>query len=796
MKHARARTRVSGGMALALVTAATTWVAMCSWRGFTARPSEFLSPLLLIAATVAISGALGRGWRIPGGLVFLAQLVLGSVMLSWLVIGSPLPIGAGWSELINSFDAAFDSANTYAAPVPHNVPAVSPLLLAGGLGAMLMADLLACTLRRVPLAGLPLLTVYSLPVSLLDGGIGWGVFLVSAIGFLMMLFLQESAHISRWGRSLGPETTDRDITLFGSSGVMRTSAGKIGGMATALAVVVPVVIPTISLEVLDFGIGDGGDSEIKIENPMTDLRRDLKRGEDFPVIQVTTNDPDPDYLRISVLNRFSDNEWTSGDRDVPSENRPDGALPLPPGLAASVPVERYDYDVSITEEFESRWLPTQSLVSEVSAPGDWRFDDTTMDFIASDDDLTTAGIDYYMKSIEASFDARELAASTTESDDVPEELLDLPAGIPILVQNLANAVTDGAPTKFQAAVMLQEWFRVAGEFEYDLDEAPEGNGVDDLADFLNENGGRVGYCEQFASAMAVMARMIDIPARVAVGFLRPQPVGASTYEYSTHDLHAWPELYFEGAGWVRFEPTPAEWTGRAPEYTRESLPVTNPTIDPSSSPSSSGGSQSVEPTRQPLDPAPTTGAEETADEEAGFPWLPVGGGLAGALLVGAAVLGPRGVRRSRREHRLDGGPEQAWEELWATATDLRLPWPDSRSPRQTRHWLAQQFGAPGKSDGVERPAHSARLSPEAVAALDKIVRDLELLRYSRSGSDEGGALRDDVLLCTEALKAGVPPRVRRQAQWWPRSLVRRMHPEEPPAPQREQARFGGVVEHI
>jgi hypothetical protein len=109
--------------------------------------------------------------------------------------------------------------------------------------------------------------------------------------------------------------------------------------------------------------------------------------------------------------------------------------------------------------------------------------------------------------------------------------------------------------------------------------------------------------------------------------------------------------------------------------------------------------------------------------------------------------------------------------------------------------MAQQFGAPEKSDQRERPAHGSRLSPEAVEALDRIVRELELLRYSRIGGEGSGVLRDDVLLCSEAMKAGVPPRVRRQAQWWPRSLVRRMHPEET-AQEREQARFGGVVEHI
>ncbi|MGM3293757.1 transglutaminase-like domain-containing protein, partial [Escherichia coli] len=84
-----------------------------------------------------------------------------------------------------------------------------------------------------------------------------------------------------------------------------------------------------------------------------------------------------------------------------------------------------------------------------------------------------------------------------------------------------------------------------------------GNGGDELEEFLTDDeDGRTGYCEQFASAMAVMARSLGIPARVAMGFLEPTEEGRGQWVYSTDDLHAWPELYFAGQGWVRFEPTP------------------------------------------------------------------------------------------------------------------------------------------------------------------------------------------------------------------------------------------------
>ena len=57
--------------------------------------------------------------------------------------------------------------------------------------------------------------------------------------------------------------------------------------------------------------------------------------------------------------------------------------------------------------------------------------------------------------------------------------------------------------------------------------------------------------------MAVMARSLEIPARVAVGFLAPEQLQDGSFQYTSDDLHAWPEIYFGGSGWVRFEPTPS-----------------------------------------------------------------------------------------------------------------------------------------------------------------------------------------------------------------------------------------------
>ncbi|MFC4787320.1 transglutaminase TgpA family protein [Nocardioides sp. MAHUQ-72] len=779
---------------LAANAAATTWVAMWSWASFTMVPGRFLSPLFLLGVVVAGTGVLARWLRAPGPAVVGLQVVVSGLVCSMVISGSPLPVGAAWSRMTQSFGDAVDTANQYAAPVPSDAPGVHPLLIPGGLLCLLLVDVLVCTLRRVPLAGLPLLMIYSVPVSLVGGGVSWWVFVPTAIGFMTLLFLQESEQVARWGRPLVENPDSAGASTFGPQGAVRASAGTIGSVATALALVVPLLIPTLDLHVFDGGRGPGGGSDISIRNPMIDLRRDLSRPEDVPLVRVTTDDPAPDYLRISVLNRFSDNEWSSGDRDVPAGNTADGQMPALVGVAGTVPRREYGYEVAVDRAFASSWLPTQAPISRIVASGDWRYDTSTMDFISGDKEVTTAGMQYSMTSVDLELDAADMASAGSAYGLVSKDYLDTPTDLPPMVRTLANEVTRDAPSRYEKAVALQNWFSSTGHFTYDLHAQP-GNGVDDLVAFLSTgDGGRTGYCEQFAAAMAVMARTLGIPARVAVGFLEPDEVGPGVWEYSSHDLHAWPELFIPGSGWVLFEPTPAGAGTTVPSYTTQDVPVNDPTLSPSASrPTESLPSRGP---RDSLSPSESDAAGSASGGDSGFPWLPIGGGLAGFVVLAGLALLPRTVRRGRRERRLGGGIEEVWAELRATAVDLGVPWPESRSPRETRQRLVGHFGTPVDRETVERPRHGADVAPEAVAALDRLVGVLELSRYSRTPSS-GDTLRTDAEACLAALHGGATRGARRRAEWWPRTVVtsrRREHAVRVQAP--VQARYGGVVDHV
>ncbi|GAA1523586.1 transglutaminaseTgpA domain-containing protein [Nocardioides humi] len=763
---------------LGAVSALTTWAALTAWRGFVEQPGTYLRPLAVLAGLLAVAGSLLRWLGTPRWLTAVAQTLLTAVVVSREITGSFIPLGGPVAEIWQALETSTQSAREYAAPISAQVPPVWPLLLVAGAAVLLLVDTLACTLRRVPAAGLGLLAVYALPSGVLDDGPDVWSFVAAAGGFLVLLHLDSRDHLLRWGRTVGPE----EDTLWRHGNplqeALRAGAGRIGVTATALALVIPTFLPAVGFDVLDLGTGRG-DGDIRIRKPIADMRRDLERGRDVPLVLVRTQDPSPSYLRISVLNRYTGEEWSSGDRDVARSNVAAGDVPLPPGLSDEVPRTPYAYEVSITDELDSTWLPTQYPVSAVDAPGDWRFDPSTMDFLAADDELDTRGITYRMTALDLDFGTNLNFFRDAGSGDVPEEVLDLPSSVPPIVRTLAREVTTGATSDYERARLLQRWFRQDGGFTYDLSKAPKGTGNQTLEGFLATSG-RVGYCEQFASAMAVMARVLGIPARVAVGFLQPDQIADDTWEYSSHDLHAWPELYFAGSGWVRFEPTPSGRVGNVPFYTR--APVDGGSDDPRGGPTGAtsatpGATSTVAPSAGPnqrpeIDRDPGTAGD---GDESGLPTPVLAGGLVllVLLLAGAAALGgPTALRARARRTRLAGTPDDVWAEVRASAVDLGLPWPAGRSPREAGGALLDHLADP-TARPAERPRTGAAAAPEAADALERLVLAVERSRYARPGAVatlERTALAEDGALVVASLEAGVTPRVRRRARWVPRSV--------------------------
>ena len=148
-----------------------------------------------------------------------------------------------------------------------------------------------------------------------------------------------------------------------------------------------------------------------------------------------------------------------------------------------------------------------------------------MDFLAVPDDLTTEDLEWSVQGIDLDYGTDGEFFRDSAPNAVDDEFLEIPGGLPSIVRNLALAATDGAQSDYEAALLLQAFFRE--NFEYSLERHRAGIGGNAFETFLSDTtpGGRTGYCEQFASAMAVMARMVSIPARVAIGFLEPAGPG-------------------------------------------------------------------------------------------------------------------------------------------------------------------------------------------------------------------------------------------------------------------------------
>jgi protein-glutamine gamma-glutamyltransferase len=122
------------------------------------------------------------------------------------------------------------------------------------------------------------------------------------------------------------------------------------------------------------------------------------------------------------------------------------------------------------------------------------------------------------------------------------------------VWDAASEVTAEATSPYEAAVLLEAWFRgTEGGFVYD--ESPPLSGAEPpLVSFLET---KRGYCQHFAGAMALMLRYLGVPARVAAGFTSGSyDEGKREWTVTDHNAHTWVEVYFPGFGWIPFDPTP------------------------------------------------------------------------------------------------------------------------------------------------------------------------------------------------------------------------------------------------
>ncbi len=289
--------------------------------------------------------------------------------------------------------------------------------------------------------------------------------------------------------------------------------------------------------------------------------------------------------------------------------------------------------------------------------------------------------------------AVEAGASTIEPGSPPgdvtqpsdiERFTVLPEDMPARITEVARRQTAGASTPFEAAWLLQHWFRDSGVFTYSTD-VTTGHGSLDLDAWLTDPESlnyHVGYCEQFAAAMAVLGRAVGIPSRVVWGFtpgrVEEQADGTSVIVVRDNNAHAWVEMWMDGFGWVKFDPTP-RGDGTIPESVTAGF-------DPSLylPPPGSGTSSLQQPglfdegdPRFQIDLSDNPIGDGSTDFEVDWAWLLV---PLIALIAGLVPLLKK-YRRSRRVRRLrQGDITAAWDEIVDRLTDLGRPIPAYQTP--------------------------------------------------------------------------------------------------------------------
>jgi hypothetical protein len=137
------------------------------------------------------------------------------------------------------------------------------------------------------------------------------------------------------------------------------------------------------------------------------------------------------------------------------------------------------------------------------------------------------------------------AAGRDYPDFIQQRYITLPPQVPERVYALARELTSTAPTPFDEAKAIETYLRKTYPYSLDIPMPPAGA---DVADYFLFNL-KTGYCDYYATAMAVLARSVGLPARLVMGY------ASGNYNYSTAEAHAWVEIYFPGTGWVEFEPT-------------------------------------------------------------------------------------------------------------------------------------------------------------------------------------------------------------------------------------------------
>jgi transglutaminase-like putative cysteine protease len=691
-------------------------------------------PIIPVANVVVLIGAM-------------TLLFGGGTALFW-VIPTPQTVGT-FAGLIDAGSASIAQQST-----PAEVTLGILFLLAGGTGLIaIVMDLLAVTLRWPALAAAGALVPLLAPGFIIRDGAETITLTAAAIALLLVLWVDVHVRRAQWATRASAGASSPSISppqRARGLGPIR-GALPVGSLTIVGALILSSVAPSFTAgglvteraSGLLFGTG---------VSPMINLGQDLRRPEAGPAFHYTSTGTEPPYFSLLTLDDVVGKTWTARIDGADTRNTVDN-IRRPLGLDPTVETVEASTSVVI-DGVKSHWLPAPARATSVEGlNGRWYWDSGTRAIASTT--ANTLGQEYTVSSLEVAPTADQLRQSGSDYPASVLSNLQLPVEPPPIIEETARTVTAGTSSNYDAAVAVQNYLRSAA-FTYDT-EAPvedgyDGGGVDVIGVFLEV---KRGYCVHFAATMATMARALGIPSRVSLGYLpgvRSQDLvqGRGRYDVDSHDLHAWPELYFVGVGWVKFEPTPGR--GTVPDFERSvdaGTPATLPGGAAATGAPGLGPDRLVDDTALDSGAATQNGTTSNALPLIGFSAL----ALVLLLLPGLA----RGMLRRSRVRRIRSGAaggDLAWIELEHTSLDHGMPVPITDTPRTF----------------AGRIKTRVTLDPASSAALERVLLAVERTRFDRS-EVRTETLADDLTLVLRAVHASASVARRMRAVFAPASLL-------------------------
>ena len=666
-------------------------------------------------------------------------------------------------DTLADFGALADAANQSIATQSLPAIATTPILflICLGIGAItICADFFANGLRTPALVGIPILTLLAVPALVSLDATDPIVFVGAALAYLALL------------APTPVRQTRRAVPL--------AAAIVVGTLV--LPLVLPAVIPAQG------GTGTGFSTGI---NPVITLGQNLRQDIEHTVLTYRTRSGNAEYLRIVNVDNFTGSNW-SPSKPAPDRSHSINQIGAPPGLSGEVKTTRETSRISV-KGLTSPWLPLPYPTSRITGlQGNWYWD--TNNLVVHSPSRTAENQDYEATSVTITPSPTQLEQAGKIVPANFEKYLALPPNLPSVIRETANRIAGQASSNYQKALLLQDFFRL-GDFKYS-ETAPvsagyDGTSVRVIAAFL---AAKSGYCVHFASAMAVMARSLGIPARIAVGFLPGNRDVESTNSFivTSHNLHAWPELYFDGIGWTRFEPTVSR--GTLPDYANVAsadvpTPVNAPALTNVPNTIPKAAAPVVPNSKSPI-------ADGGTGSTPAAPVFSVNIFVLAVFVLLVLVLLPaliRKVQRARRLSAVRSGASQtllAWQELLQSAGDLGIRIADTATPREAAALLSvvlaayeadARRGEPATSNALAKPGRLLALAelsrvPDPVrspvqSALDRLREAIERESYSPLSVISSHLVATDVNLVLRALRQLATPWKRLRATLLPPSSV-------------------------